>query len=456
MGPDVNGMRKEPTERSPGNAIVWLVLALGKICLYKDPLPGPVQDSRLNANAVISHHINNQGITSQSPGSANANVKPSPISPQSTPATQPTPSGPDSMARIESRSRRSSFDAGQQTAGPRNLDMIPGLAYYAKAAEILGDQGDGNDLVHAQMFLLAGLYKGQLARVKESMSWISMAGRAVLNLLDRYKLYNDNYWTSHGDIRKQHEAGRLRIKDKRHNLIVLASWTCLQLESDILAELRLPSSNIKSVENMLLMPHNMPENEQENYEGLEASNEQSEESQAYNRMLLYYSSQMFLRKRLNLVHQEMFGDQCLNQTLAQVREMLSGHERILGYWRETLPVGLKWEDTDEPPADILDARLRAKYWGARYICNRPFLDYALHIMPHAKDGRSIESVAVDSQGNPRDRAEIHLFKAIELMGEHEIWEASKRCVDAAMHSTVAFDGVPDRLIVTNIHGTAHA
>ena len=77
-------------------------------------------------------------------------------------------------------------------------------------------------------------------------------------------------------------------------------------------------------------------------------------------------------------------------------------------------------------------------------------------MPHAKDGRTIESVAVDSQGNPRDEAEIHLFKAIELMGEHEIWEASKRCIDAAMQSTIAFDGVPDCLIVTNIHGTAHA
>jgi hypothetical protein len=455
MGQDVNGMRKELPERSPGNAIVWLVLALGKICLHKDPLPGPVQDNRLTANAVVTHQMTGPGVTGSSP--ITNNIKPSPMSPHSTPTTQPTPSGPDGMVRVESRSRRSSFDGGMQTAGPRNLDIIPGLAYYAKAAEVLGDQGDGNDLVHAQMFLLAGLYKGQLARVKESMSWLSMAGRAVLNLLDRYKLYNDNYWTAHGDIRKQHEAGRLRIKDKRHNLIVLASWTCLQLESDILAELRLPSSNIKSVENLLLMPHNMPENEQENYEGLEAtSSEQSEDTHAYNRMLMYYSSQMFLRKRLNQVHQEMYGDQCLNQTLAQVREMLSGHERILGYWRETLPVGLKWDDSDEPPADILDARLRAKYWGARYLVNRPFLDYALHIMPHAKDGRSIESVAVDSQGNPRDRAEIHLFKAIELMGEHEIWEASKRCVDAAMQSTIAFDGVPERLIITNIHGTAHA
>ena len=451
-GPDPINMRKEPTERSPGNAIVWLVLALGKICLHREPLPGPVPDGRLHTNTVISHQLTgNHGLTSSSPISAT--IKPSPMSPKSTPTTQPTPPGPEGMARVEPRSRRSSFD-GLQVAGPRNLDSIPGLAYYARAAEILGDQGDGNDLVHAQMFLLAGLYKGQLARVKESMSWISMAGRAILNLLDRYKLYNDNYWTAHGDIRKQHEKGQARIKDKRHNLIVLASWTCLQLESDILAELRLPSSNIKSVENMLLMPHNMPDSETENYEGLEPDGTQ--ENQSYGKILLFYTAQMFLRKRLNQVHQEMYGDQCLNQTLNQVREMLSGHERILGYWRETLPTGLRWNDHDPPPSDILDARLRAKYWGARYIINRPFLDYALHIMPHAKDGRTIESVAVDSQGNPRDKAEIHLFKAIELMGEHEIWEASKRCVDAAMQSTIAFDGVPDRLIVTNIHGTAHA
>ena len=451
-GSDPNNMRKEPTERSPGNAVVWLVLALGKICMHKEPLPGPVPDGRLNTNTVISHQLMaSHGLTSSSPVSAA--IKPSPMSPKSTPTTQPTPPGAEGMVRVESRSRRPSFD-GLHVAGPRNLDSIPGLAYYAKAAEILGDQGDGNDLVHAQMFLLAGLYKGQLARVKESMSWISMAGRAVMNLLDRYKLYNEHYWSAHGDIRKAHEKGQARIKDKRHNLIVLASWTCLQLESDILAELRLPSSNIKTVENMLVMPHNMPDSEMENYEGLEPDN--TEESQTYNKILIFYTAQMFLRKRLNQIHSELYGDQCLNQSLNSVQEMLSAHEQILKYWRDTLPPGLRWNDDDEAPDDILNARLRGKYWGARYLINRPFLDYALHIMPHARDGRNIESVAKDSQGNPRDKAEIHLFKAIELMGEQEILRASKRCVDAAMKSTVAFDNVPDRLIMTNIHGTAHA
>lgn len=452
-GQDNGHARKEITERSPGNAIIWLVLALGKICLHKGPLPGTVPDNKLNANSYVTHQLTGvNGVTSSSPISAA--VRQSPISPRATPIAQPTPPSADGNHRTDVPSRRSSVDAA--IVGARNLDVIPGLAYYAKAAEILGDQGDGNDLVHAQMFLLAGLYKGQLARVKESMSWISMAGRAIIMLLDRYKLYNENYWTAYGDTRKQYEKGQARIRDKRHSLIVLASWTCLQLESDILAELRLPSSGIQTIENMLLMPHNMPDKEEESYEGIQQVQQDSNDKESYDNILLYYTAQTFLRKRLNQVHKEMYGDQCVNQSIQQVRSMLSGHEETLDNWRKTLPPALRWNDDDPPPPDILDARLRAKYWGARYVINRPFLDYALHIMPHAKEGVGIEDVARDAHGNPRELAEVQLFKAIAEMGEPEIWEATQRCIAAAMHSTVAFDGVPDRLVITNIHGTAHA
>ncbi|CAK4033147.1 hypothetical protein DOTSEDRAFT_72963 [Lecanosticta acicola] len=440
--------RREQTERSPGNAIVYLVLALGKICLHKEPLPAIVPDSKLQANTVISHHISgSRGFSSP----MTANMKPSPMSPKSTPATQPTPPSDAGLRINESRSRRSSMEGSPGAIpGPRNLDVIPGIAYYAKAAEILGDQGDGNDLVHAQMFLLAGLYKGQLARVKESMSWITMAGRAIMILLDRYKLYNDQYWTAYGDVRRQLERAQARIKDTRQSLIVLASWTCLQLESDILAELRLPSSSIQNIENLLLMPHKTPD--EESYSGLEADGRLED----YNNILIFYTAQLFLRRRLNQVHREMYGADSFLLPLSEVQEMLRGHESLLNLWREQLPPALGWEDHDPPPADILSARLRAKYWGARYIINRPFLDYALHIMSHVKGGASVEAVARDGYGNPRDKADIHLFKAIEQFSEDEIWAAARRCVDAAMHSTEAFDGVPGRLIITNIHGTAHA
>lgn len=42
------------------------------------------------------------------------------------------------------------------------------IAYY-------GVQGDVNDHVHAQLIVLAGLHEVQLARVKESISWITIA-----------------------------------------------------------------------------------------------------------------------------------------------------------------------------------------------------------------------------------------------------------------------------------------
>ncbi|KAF2158413.1 hypothetical protein M409DRAFT_31077 [Zasmidium cellare ATCC 36951] len=352
----------EPTERSPGNAIIFLVLALGKICMHSDPLPGG--------------------------------------------------------------------------------DVIPGIAYYAKAAEILGDQGDGNDLVHAQMFLLAGLYKGQLAHVKESMSWITMAGRAIFILLDRYKLYNGNYWTAYGDVQRRHESAHKRIKDTRHSLIVLASWTCLQLESDIRADLKLPSSEIQSIEDLLIMPKKTREDEGR--------------PDDCDNNLIYYTAQLFLRRRLNQVHREMYGPDCSSQSLTEVQEMLRGHENILTEWRRGLPLALRWNDNDPLSSDILAARLRAKYYGARYIVNRPFLDYALHIMPGLKSGHPMEAVARDGYGNPRDKADIHLFRAIEQLGDSTVREAARRCVDAAMHSTIAFDGVRERLILTNIHGTAHA
>ncbi|KAF2213644.1 hypothetical protein CERZMDRAFT_120850 [Cercospora zeae-maydis SCOH1-5] len=449
--PDPEVTREIATERSPANAIIYLVLALGKICLHKEPLPPPVPSSKLQANTVVSHQLSgSRGFAASSPVSTN--IKPSPMSPKSTPTTQPTPPSEANMRVQDSRSRRSSVDGSPSAPSPRNLDVVPGLAYYARAAQILGDQGDGNNLVHAQMFLLAGLYKGQLARVKESMSWISMAGRAVKILLDRYKLFNDQFWGDYDQARTQYMRAQARIKDTRQSLIVLASWSCLQLESDILAEMKFPPSGIQEIEHQLLMPHKV--NDDETYAGLDADGPPEDDDN----MLIYYSAQLFLRRRLNRAHKEMYGKASLDQPLLEVQEMLQGHESILQSWRQGLPEPLKWEDDDPPPADILSARLRAKYWGARYVMNRPFLDYCLHIMPGLKDNIPVDQVARDSFGNPRDKADIHLFRAIQQLGDREVWAATRRCIDAAMQSTVAFDGLAKfgRLIVTNIHGTAHA
>jgi hypothetical protein len=319
--------------------------------------------------------------------------------------------------------------------------VTPGLAYYTQATRMIGDHLDGNDLIHAQIFILAGLFKGQLARVRESMSWYQMAGRVVLDLLDHYQLYKGSQSDDHGHV---------PIKNPRHILIVIAAWSCLQLETDILADIPLPPSGIQEKEPELLPVEMLPQEE-----GI--SMVRPGGAGGIDETFVYFVAQLFLRRRLNRVHVEIYGSASLNLPLKAVQEILLGHDAILTQWRHALPAPLQWEDGDPPATDILAARLRGKYYGARYVTNRPFLDYALHIMPHVIHNRAnIEEAAVNAAGNPRDVADVRLFKAIQRMGDAAIWEGVQQCVRAAMHSTVAFDGIADRLIVTNIHGTAHA
>lgn len=204
--------------------------------------------------------------------------------------------------------------------------------------------------------------------------------------------------------------GQQQINDKRHNLVVLASWTCLQLESDILAELRLPSSGIQSIENNLLLPYHIAA-EDDSYAGLEGDGKQAEDA-----VLVVYTAQIYLRMRLNKAHREIYGPECLGKEQNEVREILKSHEQIFGHWQQTLPPQMAWDGSKLPPSDILSARLRAKYWGVRYIVNRPFPDYALHIMPHVDKGeKTIEEASVDADGNARVEAEINLFEAINGM-----------------------------------------
>lgn len=60
-----------------------------------------------------------------------------------------------------------------------------------------------------------------------------------------------------------------------------------------------------------------------------------------------------------------------------------------------------WNDSEPPHPDILAARLRAKYYGARYITTRPFLDYALHVMDEVERGINLEEVTKDARGDKR-------------------------------------------------------
>lgn len=157
----------------------------------------------------------------------------------------------------------------------------------------------------------------------------------------------------------------------------------------------------------------------------------------------------------------------------------------LDLWRESLPHQMKWKDSDPPAKDINAARMRAKYYGARYIIHRPLLYHALHF---GQDGTRIGHSHQDTVNSPSGTNmspsmtyNSHRATAMARMPSdlgsmpatsfsngwtppnvklrdlpRRLRTACTTCIDSAILSTEAFDGIEDRLVVTNIFGTAHA
>jgi hypothetical protein len=161
--------------RTIGTAIVLLVMALGDICQVK----GKIQD------CARTHESEN---SVGSPAIRNGHQSPSGL--QSSPWMS-TVSGlpsPEDAERTHPRSRRPSVEVVFQSrntpgAKPRNLDVIPGLKYFAFATDILGNQAGGNSLQHVHANILASLYHGQLARPLESHAYLHQACRSLQVIL---------------------------------------------------------------------------------------------------------------------------------------------------------------------------------------------------------------------------------------------------------------------------------
>jgi hypothetical protein len=174
--PTISDFKPGQPFRSIGTAIVLLVMALGEICQQKGKIP----------DCVGAHDGENHW---GSPAVRNGHP-PSPSGLQSSPSMStlsglPSPAEAD---RMHPRSRRTSvegFVPPKTTPGtrPKNLDIIPGLQYYAFATDILGNQVGGNTLQHVHANILASLYHGQLGRPLESHGYLHLACRALQVIL---------------------------------------------------------------------------------------------------------------------------------------------------------------------------------------------------------------------------------------------------------------------------------
>lgn len=119
---------------------------------------------------------------------------------------------------------------------------------------------------------------------------------------------------------------------------------------------------------------------------------------------------------------------------------------------------MDWDENDPPATDILGARLRAKYYGAEVITYRSFI---LKILINSAENspRLGATVLNEYKTNIIDPTiDTHATRKEDLNAL--VYEYAQRCIKALIKSTTAFHGLGDpgheRLIVTNVWGTAHA
>lgn len=405
--PGINGPL---IEHSIANSIVLLVVALGKVTAHRDPLPGPAATTNMRTSTPHGNMYSDLPMHMSAPTSPFNN--------------QIALNGINHVG--------ASSPANPQG---KNMDAIPGLAYFAKAADILGEHPGGSDVSHIQAYLLAGLYMGQLARIIPSYFYIQKACMAAQILIESTP-YTQN-----------------TMKPARRNLINFAFWSCLQLESDIAAEVELPLSGITRYESS--QHKDMP---------TLLTLERIPEFNMDDDILRYYSYQIQLRLTMNSIHATLYHAQ-KNQTTRSSDTMMAVLSENLEDWRKMLN-DWDWDDNNHESPNINIARMRGKYYGAKYIIWRPALQHALIQAAQSKkeptsespsgngDNFEFTSPAMENahfSSHPPNRSSKDLPPINKLL-----LEGSKVCIEAAIRSTTVFDGVPRRLVVTNIFGTAHA
>lgn len=415
-------------ERSIHNALVLTILALGKICQSRERV----------SDAVHQAETNSQG----SPWSRNG-VPPSPV--QGSPPSLSSGSQPSGLASPKEsergfQSRRSSVHGsggGTVRHGlglKKNYDAIPGLEYFAFATDILGNHaGAYKNMKHVYALIFAGLYHGQLARPLESFAFIHQASHK-LQVIMRPSL----------DKLRRIKQTFTMIQDTKYNQLALTFWTCLQLESDLIAEMQLPPSGLLSYED------NMPHPNMSMLEGFDQ------------RVLDSYPAQLYLRTHLNSIHRMFYAPE-KDDKETDTKELDPKFNNV-GSVADAVS-DMKWvaksfafKEDDPPATDLLAARLRAKYWGAQVITYRPFIRQILQWSDSMQNHPSSPSgfaISEFRQGvaapviDPSARSPKEISDAVK--------EYAKRGIKALIESTRAFHALPpERPLITNVFGTAHA
>ncbi|SCV61204.1 uncharacterized protein FFFS_15773 [Fusarium fujikuroi] len=410
-------------DRSIHTALVLTVLALGKVCLPRDNVPDVVHPT--------------ESLPHRSPALDNGAIPPSPnqgsppgYSSYSHSSGLPSPKEQDQNTHGNRSSIHGTAALRSGYSLRKNYEVIPGLEYFAYATDILGNHaGAYNNMKNVYANIFAGLYHGQLGRPMESFAFIHRASHK-LQVIMRPSL----------DKMRRIKRNSEFIQETKYNQLALTFWTCLQLESDLIAEMQLPPSGLLSYEDD--MPH-------PNMSLLEGFNQ---------RILDSYPGQLYLRTHLNSIHRMFYAPEDPAkpgkdkfQNVGAVSDGVSGM-----HW---VAPSFAFSEDDPPADDILAARLRAKYWGAQVITYRPFIRQILQFSHSIKNHASSPNFPNVSSEFRQDITAPVIHPKARTHGDidPQVVELAKKGIKALIESTRAFHGLGDkRPIITNIFGTAHA
>lgn len=164
--------RSGPRFQDVDSMLVLMVLALGKVCLYKHAkLPDVVPDS------------DEEAASSQSPQAQNGYspslVHDSPLSVQQSSSSRNAASRRSSMQGAQPQ-----YPAARPYSMKRNVDNIPGFDYFVEACDRVGSHVGGRpQLKLVWVYILMCLYYSQLGRPMQSLEFVVYAGRQLQILL---------------------------------------------------------------------------------------------------------------------------------------------------------------------------------------------------------------------------------------------------------------------------------
>lgn len=225
-------------------------------------------------------------------------------------------------------------------------------------------------------------------------------------------------------------------------LLCAGSPPLLTRPSDIIAELPLPQSQILTYE------YKMP------YPNLSLAVQHGFDTRVVNS----YHAQLYLRKRLNEIHQLLYDPKKRNIPL---HSQPPDEDNIINRLQENLdmsfvPSEFAFDPEEAPATEILSARLRAKYWGAQAITFRPFVKQILDFNSDRSAG-NIGDLSYRAFGGQFSGPIIGPDVKHESDINPMILHYARKGIQALIESTRAFHNLEDkRFVITNVFGTAHA